>query len=60
VVYFAAAGILVFLAGVAVLAVMGWRTLQRVKALGRSVAEASERIAEVSAALEDIRPVQPR
>lgn len=46
----------VLLSCTAVVAVMVWRTYTRVRALARTVAAASERIADASAALEDVRP----
>lgn len=58
-VYVVVFAVLVFLAGLAVVAVVGWRTLKRVKALGRSVSEASRRIEELTEAIEEIKPAQP-
>ena len=49
-------GVLVFLTCFAVIGVLLWKTFKRVKSLGRAVAAASERIAEASAALEEIAP----
>ena len=54
--YVVVVAVVVFLACFAVIGVLLWKTFQRVKSLGRSVAAASERIAEASAALEEIAP----
>lgn len=54
--YVVVSAVVVFLACFVVVAVLMWKTFQRVKSLGRAVAAASERIAEASAALEEIAP----
>ena len=51
--------ILVFLGGFVVLGMMAWKTLQRVKALGRVVAAASDRIGDATAALDAVAPRPP-
>jgi len=56
VVYVAVFAVVATLACFTAIGVLGWRTFQRVKALGRAVAAASDRIAEASAALEEIKP----
>lgn len=56
VVYVVVFAVVATLACFTVIAVLGWRTFQRVKALGRAVAAASERIEEASAALEAAAP----
>lgn len=48
--------ILVFVGGLVVLGLLGWRTFQGIKALSKVVAESSERIAAASATLEQIAP----
>jgi hypothetical protein len=48
--------VVVTLTGFAVVAMLGWKTFTRVRSLGRTVAEASQRIAEASATLEQIKP----
>lgn len=40
----------------AVIVTLLWKTYKRVRSLGSTVAEASRRIAEASAALEEIKP----
>lgn len=55
-VYVVVFAVVVTLACFTAIGVLGWRTFQRVKTLGRTVAAASERIAEASAALEEIAP----
>lgn len=55
-VYVVVFAVVVFVTCFAVIAVLMWKTFQRVKSLGRAVAAASERIAEASAALEQIAP----
>jgi len=60
VVYVVVAALLLFLGGISVVGLMGVKVLRRVKRLSRSVAEASERIAEVTAKVEELRASQPR
>lgn len=56
-VYLVVFAVVVFLACFTVVALLAWRTFKQVKTLGRAVADASARIAEAGAALEEIRPV---
>jgi hypothetical protein len=46
----------VFLAGLGVLGMLGWKVFGRVRSLGRTVGTASTRIADASAELETIAP----
>jgi cell division protein FtsB len=56
VVYLVVAAVLVFLGGIAVVALMGVRVLRRVKALNRAVATAAAEIGEVTRRIEDLKP----
>ncbi|HEX8003058.1 MAG TPA: hypothetical protein VF519_10235 [Mycobacteriales bacterium] len=55
-VYVVVGAVVVFLTCFALVGVLAWKTYQRVRSLGRTVAAASTRIAEASAALDAIKP----
>jgi len=60
VVYVVVFAVVVFVTSFAIVGVLAWRTFQRVKSLGRAVATASERIADASAAIEQLAPANRR
>lgn len=59
-VYVVVLAVLLFLGGLSVVGLMGVKVLRRVQRLKHSVADASQRIADATEKIEELRRSQPR